>query len=129
MCEHKNGFRLCTCEGYPFDIPGVNFVWRLYRYRFRKKLGMTGSVVWSVNELKDGFTADFVLEKINTRNCFDFEYEPVEKDAIKFFHNPNNSGYMCFVFENGRWRKGMIDPFFDVVEIIHTGILDEKAKT
>lgn len=124
MCDSKNGFRLCTCDDDPFQKPGVQFAWRLYHYKYRKKIGQTGILVSPEDDLGDGLTDAYMLDKLNAGNYFDFDYQPAEKDALRII-KADRSAHLCFVFRNGSWQKGMIDPYWDVVEGFRTGTVDK----
>jgi hypothetical protein len=68
-----------------------------------------------------------VLQKINTDYCYDFEYEPEEKDIliigydyrnpqVKGWPRPYISGHLLFVFNSEKWEEKvyMMDHFTDL---------------
>ena len=68
-------------------------------------------------------TEQFVLEKINSQNCFDFDYTPQEKDCLHIKQGKKGMGkYMAFTFENDKWVIGAnYDAFNDELKQIGEG--------
>ena len=45
---------------------------------------------------------------MNTRNCFDFEYAPQEKDCFKLNNGLKHPHfeYFSLIFKEGKWQQG-----------------------
>jgi hypothetical protein len=60
-------------------------------------------------DLGNGITIDSMLEQMNSRNCFDFDYKPIEKDRLRISNcadNYNEHKYFGLLFRDGKWVKG-----------------------
>lgn len=59
-------------------------------------------------DLGNGIKIDLIIDLMNSNNCFDFDYEPVEKDRLIISNEINNRDYKYFglIFRNGKWKKG-----------------------
>ena len=95
MCEIGE-FKLCTCSG---EIDESKPHWILEKLFINKN---------EVNQVTIGmcrheyiFNVDFVLDKLNTSNPFDFEYKPSQKDILTI--NFENVGF-TFIYTNKKWR-------------------------
>ena len=89
-------------------------VWSLMKYAGKSVYnGIDWRPQGSLKELNDLSTVK-IVEKLNTKNLFDFEYFPEEKDylyiaieyaneEIKKRSRPYVGGHISFIFEEGKW--------------------------
>ena len=100
MCDFNQGFILCKCEPPLADSSKkklrtkhkkklaeqaksfMEYEWILFKYIGPALEKEIGRYIFPVSETGEGLTADLVLNELNTRNCFDFEYNPLEGDNL-----------------------------------------------
>ena len=70
---------------------------------------------------------DYIVQELNTKHLFDFEYTPTEGDylvlsvaylqeELKRVPRPPINDYMAFIFTKGRWKTDIYDAFTNQVE-------------
>ena len=78
MCIIDGSLKLCTCSG---KIDTKQPHWRLYRKTIIQPvsdvmtIGLFALPIFSVTE-------DLLIEQLNQRNCFDFNYQPLDEDKL-----------------------------------------------
>ena len=106
MCEIDGNFKLCTCnDKIDTKLPH----WRLYRKTIIQPVhdnyiidGMIASPIILVN-------ARDLLEQLNLRNCFDFDYQPLDEDKLLV---KLTSEKLEFVYDGENKRWGIYFPDF-----------------
>lgn len=138
MCDFSKGFILCTCvpkapavhnkKSRRFKNKSVEepeqFTWVLLRYSGPNPSSMEGQISEPDWELGKGLTNEYVLENLNAKNCFDFDYTPAERDCLTF-RRKRNASRLEFIYRDGSWHVGHYNPFEDLVERIGSGSLKE----
>ncbi|RYE56272.1 MAG: hypothetical protein EOP48_08375 [Sphingobacteriales bacterium] len=138
MCDPIKGFKLCTCINEPVvhnknsrrykkqnaeKKPDV-FKWRLLRYVRTEYSGEMGRIAMPTHDLGKGLTEQYVLQKLNSEDCFDFEYTPQEKDDLAIQVDDRWDFYLAFTYKNGQWTIGRgFDAFNDVMKELEEGKL------
>jgi len=125
MCDFKEGFILCKCNNPKVVVHNkksrrnkkkkkqpIEYIWTLYKYLGLSKQMELGRYVFPSNDVGSGFTSDFVLNELNNRNCFDFEYSPNEGDNL-IISNAESFDRIEFIFRNKKWVKDHYSPFTD----------------
>ena len=120
MCDFEKGFKLCTCDLAELD-EDLKYTWRLQRPYSTRDDGLVGTWNMSTDDIGNGLNEEFVLKNLNQRNCFDFEYSPIERDNLTM---ESKSDYLSFVFTNGSWIIDSFNPFNIVVKQIHSGKIE-----
>lgn len=143
MCKSIKDFTLCSCVDEPVThnkkrdkrkknketTTEKEYYWYILRYIKTNDTREMGRVIMPSFRLDNGLTEDFVLEKINSQNCFDFDYTPQEKDCLHIYQGKNMGEYMAFTFKNGEWIIGMdYDAFNDELEQIGKGKIKPSYK-
>ena len=140
MCNKIYDFKLCICldnnepihhnkktrrNKYKSDqIESVEYVWCLLRFIEKTNSREMGRVIMPSSNIGEGLTEDFVLNKLNESNCFDFDYLPRENDSLSLQIKGRFDIYLAYTFENGKWIIGTnYDAFNDVLENIGEGKL------
>ncbi|RYE54743.1 MAG: hypothetical protein EOP48_11660 [Sphingobacteriales bacterium] len=138
MCDPIKGFKLCTCVNEPVvhnknsrrykkQNPGKKpevFKWQLLRYVKTEYSGEMGSVRMPSHDLGRGLTEQYVVQKLNEENCFDFDYTPQERDSLAIQVDDRWDFYLAFTFKNGQWMIGRdFDAFNDVMKELGEGKL------
>jgi hypothetical protein len=110
MCSIEDGFRLCTCaEKINFDAEGI--YWMLSRVNPSKELKhIKGKSIIPHYDAKEQDTRLFILAELNSRNCFDFPFEPQENDFLKIFvEQKKNPQKYCYQYTQHKWIVNSCD--------------------
>lgn len=153
MCEPALDLKLCSCEGIPIPIIHNQnsrkhkkqfspeeylvhqLVWTLYKYIGKEDSEMMGMMFMPEDKIGNILTAELVLDQLNRKNCFDFEYNPQEGDNLIIHFNPSKNTlpkkdqhkahyYMSFIFKAGNWHEDIYDAFSDKTEKFNSGKLN-----
>lgn len=144
MCEISNELKFCTCLELK-DRELINLHKRLEKFQNKKLPNSKEPFSWIVYEYigsqnndgimglldmpsgKIGFslTEEFVLDNINNKNCFDFDYQPKEGDnlQINFQRNKYWVEFSSFIYSNNIWESDSYDTFTEIIEPKNFGIL------
>ena len=140
MCEPLQGFRLCSCfkdkpvihhkksrrhlkkrEGQPLE---KQFTWQLLRYEKSFESGEVGRVIMPSYSIGSGLSDEYVCDKLNSENCFDFDFTPQQKDNLRIWEEDERAGYLSFYFDGGLWKIGYgFDAFDDIMYSIGKGMV------
>ncbi len=136
MCEISEQLKFCTCIEES-DLEKINildrldkfqanqlfnnedpFYWILYEYKGKIDSGCMGIMFMPGSLLKNQLTEDFVLDELNNRQCFDFEYTPLEGDYLKVCHEKNQytTEYLSFIYRNNKWQADFYNIFDSILE-------------
>ncbi|MCD1116981.1 hypothetical protein [Chryseobacterium turcicum] len=147
MCEISNELKFCTCLELK-DLEIINIHQKLEKFQNKKLPNSKESYSWIIYEYighqsnegimglldmpseKIGFslTEEFVLDNINNKNCFDFDYHPKEGDnlQINFQRNKYWVEFLSFIYHNNIWKADSYDAFTEIIELKKFGILKVK---
>jgi hypothetical protein len=117
-------------EGKYYD---TELWWKLKRFKDDRRGLVIGRVIIPLNKLKEEIKFEYVLEKLNTGNVFDFDYVPQERDLIEVWEHYKHTeineypreyfeNHMAFKFEKNKWHFGDY-PFGFVFDELNRGIL------
>lgn len=128
MCNFDDGFILCKCDDLESgindqDSNSMIYVWSLYKYIGKSKSFEMGRYILPGGAVGT-LTSDFVIEELNSKNCFDFEYMPQEGDNL-LISSLGNIPRMEFIFRGNEWIGDNYDPFTDITEIKFEGIIKD----
>ena len=87
-------------EGKYYD---TELYWELKRFKADRTGFVIGRVIIPLNKLKEEIKFEYVLDKLNGGNVFDFDYVPQEKDRIEVWEhyiNTEINGHSRAYFEN-----------------------------
>ena len=111
MCKVEDGFKFCTC----LDEKGIEtepdaLVWTLGRINPQlPHRGLRGRCMPNRLTKDDKELSTQILEAINSRNCFDFEYSPQKNDNL---HIRLSSGrVLSFRYKSDCWQVDKSDRF------------------
>lgn len=133
MCENVSKITFCACEVKNEVIHNKNsrkndkneqksYRWSLHKVTGLSEHTMDGLLMEPDHEFNQDLTAENILKEMNTRNCFDFDYEPNEGDSFEIFESNGGSGkFISFIFENGSWNIGSPNPFTHQVAKFNSG--------
>ncbi|CAM1345527.1 hypothetical protein [Tenacibaculum amylolyticum] len=117
-------------EGKYYD---TELWWKLKRFKADRKDFVIGRVIYPLNKLKEDIQFEYILDRLNAGNIFDFNYSPQEKDLIEiweYYKYKEINGYpreyfenhMVFKYENNKWNFGKF-PFGYVFDELNRGKL------
>ena len=145
MCEVTKHLKLCSCltdeksetihnknsrryKNYLKQANPRNIVWTLHKYEGKQYLGMDGMLIPPADKLDEMFTAEYVKNELNKRNCFDFDYSPKEGDYLELRLNQTDKEarrkefkFLPFIFSNGQWTISSYNPFYEKTVEIRNG--------
>lgn len=103
MCDHKE-FILCSCNGE--NLPQDQIGWTLERRDANRPLqmimGMPAMVFFNSQEEN---TKNIILNLLNSKNCFDFEYKPKEDDFLQIRTGNGQFKWFSYRFVEGKWTN------------------------
>lgn len=109
MCTPSSQLILCPCinESSARPAKGI-YQWKLDRYLGSRESPIMGSIVAPSSDLGSGITVANMIRELNSRNCFDFEYSPKEKDSLHISTERTDGNYQYFtlLYTNGLWAEG-----------------------
>jgi len=110
MCLESEKIIFCTCEAENEDSKFVeSFNWSLERFLRSKESRIKGKILAPSSDLGSEINLERIIEEMNSRNCFDFDYSPQEKDSFKLNNGLERTDYKYFslIYINGKWEEGM----------------------
>lgn len=135
MCQTGKEIKLCTC--FPATMDKIvhhkksrksrnkarnEFTWTLRRCLGPSEVTMDGMGYMPDKVLSEDLTTESMLVDLNSRNCFDFDYQPHEGDNLEIFTPENyNRKHLSFIFRNKEWIADWYWPFTFTLEKINYG--------
>ena len=114
MCEISHQLKLCTCS----EVPEDRSFWELFIYHQDQDLCVVGQPLFPYHitpqDLQD---RDCLLQLLNEKNVFDFDYVPKTKDrlliAIKKQNEEEESPFVFhgYSYRNKKWHHEDYDTF------------------
>lgn len=148
MCDYSKGIRLCSCnaseirfrdpDSYRQSYRGNTLVtnkrneriplipiWRLYRHNGPSESNEIGRYLTPDTSLGNGLQQEEIVGQLNARNCFDFDYSPVDGDNLHIQYNIRGATpYLSFIFRNGQWEISHYSPFAHHTSHLVDGLLE-----
>jgi hypothetical protein len=146
MCSPKERIKFCTCLNNDdlaiiqaseqrshflakeIPIGDDPYTWSLYSYSgpvISKSpfLRFVGLMVVPDQYIDKIITNERLIQVLNLENCFDFDYRPLEGDilTVSYLKDNENTGYLSFKFENGKWDSGYYNCFDHSIELKNFG--------
>lgn len=137
MCSISDQIKFCSClkEGEDKEIKDIlkglekfqskvlpaskePFSWELYEFdRYEEHEGMIGLMYMPSDKIGFLLSEEFVLDELNNKNCFDFDYFPKEGDhlQINFQRNASWIEFLSFIYRSGKWAAD----FYGFEEHVH----------
>ena len=83
---------------------------------------MDGMLIYPEDVLSEALTSEKMVEELNRRNCFDFNYTPNEGDNLQIY-NPDKytRKYLSFIYRSGKWEVDSYNRFTYDIEKINYG--------
>ena len=85
MCEIFKEYKLCTCSD---KIDKTKPYWVLNKGALKNKekdVFIEGTLIYSKDEINKELKEEKLLEDLNSKNIFDFDYHPLKNDILKMF--------------------------------------------
>jgi len=110
MCTLEDGFKLCTCDE---KLTASNIGWILKRTNATLPLHhRKGRAVLPRYNQQAQVLQALILENLNDKNCFDFDYIPRENDYICIkakASNKTESQWFGYRFQRNCWQVDSSD--------------------
>lgn len=151
MCKTNSEIHFCTCasiskkqlpirndrEVDKAEYEKTHYIWTLYKYLGEKDSLMMGDMILPVESLDEELTSEYILNQLNSKNRFDFQYAPSEGDnlqirkeyvykSIKRIPRQDLYDYISFIYRNGQWKEEFYDVFSDKTRQIKRGKVQFK---
>lgn len=104
MCQLSENLKLCTCN----DVSEGDNWWALYRNNPEKQEIIMGELLlpndFSPEDYKN---EELLLSLLNAHQCFDFEYNPQNKDRLVLHFSQSQGGrflYHSFEYKSKKWK-------------------------
>ena len=110
MCEVFQEYKLCTCSD---KIDKKKPYWVLNKgvpKKDERETSILGTLIYSEDLILKEITEERLLQDLNSKNIFDFDYRPSENDILKLFDGKFN---YHFNHSNNEWRIFDKSPFSD----------------
>lgn len=145
MCDFSKGFKLCLCSDPRIIVhhrkskrhqkkraqekKGIEYIWTLHRYVGKLSGDEMGRYIIPHSNIGNGLTAEFVLNELNNKDCFDFEYQASEGDNL-IIATEEDMFYerLAFIYRDGFWVEDHYSPFEDDTKKITNGKLIENKE-
>ena len=102
MCKIDTSFKLCSCSGH---IDRTKPHWVLERMNINMK--DVERVLIGHFPFEHFINEDKILEEMNARNVFDFDYKPKQKDTLSLYFEED---FFHLIYTNGKWREFFMYP-------------------
>jgi hypothetical protein len=121
MCENGLHIIFCACKQenntviykrgkkkkkQKIEFDADTYYWTLLRFVGQEETDEKGRIMMPAFEIGNGLNYISVLNELNTRNCFDFDFIPQEADEIKIHKGSNYLHYISFYFRKDSWHFG-----------------------
>lgn len=143
MCKVGKKITFCSCKNEPKETvhhkkskrwkaknpaPPTHYVWTLVQFAGHyEEIYMEGEIATPSSQLDECLTNEFVLEEINSRNCFDFAYIPKEGDSLGI-RRSDRWTFLSYIFAEGTWEVGHYSAFYTRTEKIDSGEVKIEAE-
>lgn len=108
MCGINKQFVLCTCEEKELNKKSH---WKIYRYDANREYFIGVVILEKLHKDFHSISA-FILNELNTRNCFDKDINLKDHDALVIALKEGNwkrLRHFAFDYEQGKWKKSYYD--------------------
>ena len=156
MCTRKLDIQFCTCSNninkniidfYKDEIKfskKSNTVFPLIKWSLKelatdKFNGIEGMIILPENQFLNNLKANFFLNQINNKNCFDFKYSPKKGDNLVLdlyaiikkgkIKKQQHYTYMSFIYSDLFWEIDYYDPFTSTTNIAINGFVKLSSKS
>jgi len=139
MCKELDTIKFCSCSEN-IDLNknknDSNYIWILDRVIDLDRSGLMGMTMLPTDQLDD-LIPEFIVQELNSKNLFDFEYEPKENDRLRIERIDRSKTreneylfgeYLDFHFFNGQWLIGGVSPFMYKLENYKKGKIELGKK-
>lgn len=133
MCKTLETIRFCSCadnlESATKHAKSIYYVWTMEHATGFNDIAMDG-LLMAYPEQLDELYAEFIVKELNSKNVFDFDYQPKENDSLRIERvNPKKryekkeliGDHLNFYFKFDEWQIGYPTPFTYEYEIYKNG--------
>lgn len=102
MCDLTKEFKLCTCEADKLTREAIGWVLRRRNLSLPEQY-LKGKPAMPFFSPQDKDLRGQITKLLNTKNCFDFEYEPQTDDFLKIKVADNK--WLAFRYQVNEWQE------------------------
>jgi len=114
MCEVFQEYKLCTCSD---KIDKKKPYWVLNKgvpKKDERETSILGTLIYSEDGILKEITEERLLQDLNSKNIFDFDYKPSENDILKLYDGRYNYHFIYSKLEtDSKWKIFDKGPFSD----------------
>ena len=114
MCDVNGKFKLCTCSE---KIDKKKPYWVLNKgvpKKDERETSILGTLIYSEDEILKEISEERLLQDLNSKNIFDFDYKPSENDILKLYDGNYNYYFIFSKIKNhSKWKVLETGPFSD----------------
>lgn len=112
MCDLTKEFILCSCGGE--QLPADKIGWILQRRNSQMEIEyVKGDPAQNILTSGEKHTKTTIAQRLNSSNCFDFEYTPKEDDFLQIRTGTGKFNWYAFRFVKGKWQEDSSTSFDD----------------
>jgi hypothetical protein len=113
MCNSNKKLFFCSCQTSDKPSETAKYIWTLDHYIGSKPTNKMGKILGPSAQLGAQLNRAAVIEEMNRRHCFDFDYTPQEQDRFYCSIGADGEAYAYFslLYKNGQWQAGNYAPF------------------
>lgn len=126
MCDFTQGIKFCTCLNKNAEGKNVS-TWTLKRYINQDWMSLDrGRCSMTAYENNEQANAELIWLHLNTQDCFDFIYKPINGDVLNIQTAINSDGAVKyeFTYADNQWQLAeSISAHLNTNLVIHKGYL------
>lgn len=148
MCEVSKTIKFCSCKDNLSEAhkhaKSMYYVWTLESVTGSSELAMDGLLMEEPTQL-DELSAEKIVKELNSKNLFDFDYQPINDDTLeikrvqpkkRYPKNRRNKtkligSHLSFYYWLDKWHIGYAGGFENIYKIYKSGkveIIDKENK-
>lgn len=116
MCKQSKQLIFCSCDtealqealhdkagGDGRNVDYGQYIWSLLKFVSLDENAV--GLIEPFEKVKGSLPVEFIIEEINQRNCFDFDYAPAEGDELHIEAANNFRDNLYLIYRNEKWVK------------------------
>ena len=105
MCDLSKNFKLCSCDGDKLPLEKVGWILERKNETLPNRY-LKGKVAKDFTSTHEQQLKILIEEQLNQKNCFDFDYSPMEDDLLKIKRKKEGPiRWYIYRFVKGLWQK------------------------
>lgn len=127
MCDISKGFTLCSCADKKALLKRKEktWIWQLVRETREEDCQIIGEAIMPYYSAMDKELETIIEQELNSRNCFDFEFQPEQGEYLQLYNTDRPDKIFIFQFNGKRWEPYTPENFNEKL-IIDIGVVKNK---